>query len=180
MVITWVVGLLTVAGIGLFGQRPAPPDAIAAVPSGARPHDAQRVMLAPALVPLTSDRLTMTRPYARNAPVHTQTVEVAGAVGGGVGDARAGGRDVDRVVVTLESRRSHLLESRTLSVAADGRFTTSFPLPNPRPGGRMRVTIVLIADNGLPIEAIRRPFVSGPLTQTNFGQDGLISGMGTR
>jgi hypothetical protein len=42
----------------------------------------------------------------------------------------------------------------------------------------MWVTAVLVADNGLPIEAIRRPIVSGPLDPPTLGDDGLIGGIG--
>jgi hypothetical protein len=121
---------------------------------------------APAWVSGPQDRLTMTLPSARNVAVATRTVEVAGTLVGGAG----------RVVVTLESRRSHLLESRTF-VVLDGRFHVSFDLPNPRPGGRMWVSVVLLGPAGLPLEAIRRPFLSGALVPRTLGEDGLVGGI---
>jgi hypothetical protein len=170
----WVIAVLSIVGVAVIGQgsdaSPAHADplsvAVADAPSAATPH-APRPLLAPALVPLTEDRLTVTRPPTRNVAIRTRAVDIAGVVSGG-----------GRVVVTLESRGSHLLESMTVDAGPDGRFRVSFALPNPRPGGRMWVSAVLVADNGLPIEAIRRPIVSGPLQAATLGDDGLIGGIG--
>jgi hypothetical protein len=112
-------------------------------------------------------RMSLTAPPARNVAIRTRTVDVAGMVVGG-----------GRIVVTLESRGAHLLESRSVIAGADGRFRASFPLPQPRPGGLMWVSAVLVADDGLPIEAIRRSIISGPLDEPTLGDDGLIGGNG--
>jgi hypothetical protein len=108
----------------------------------------------------------MTVPAARNLTVTSSAVDVAGTLAGAAG----------RIVVSLESRGSQLLDSRNLLVT-DGRFHASFDLPNPRPGGRMFVSVVLLAVDGTPIEAIRRPIVSGPLAQRTLGEDGLVGGI---
>lgn len=166
----WVGALALIIGTGLVGrggEAPVRADAapaeaeVAASPRPDPPRDQ-----APAWVSSPRDRLTMTLPSARNVTVATRSVEVAGTLDGGAG----------RVVVTLESRRSHLLESRTVSVV-DGRFHASFVLPNPRPGGRMWVSVVLLGPAGLPLEAIRRPFMSGALVPRALGEDGLVGGI---
>ena len=41
----------------------------------------------------------------------------------------------------------------------------------------MFVSVVLIGMNGLPIEAIRRSFESGPLNTPPMGEDGLVGGV---
>jgi len=176
----WLAGVTAIVAFALIG-RSATTDlsgdnntvsirAGATMPAGRQaPSTGPWIMLAPALVPLTDDRLTMVRPEQRNLTVHTPMVEVAGTVAGG-----------GRVVLTLESRGSHLLESRSLIVSAGGRYHASFALPNPRPGGRMWLRAVLMADNGLPIEAIRRPFISGPLVGPMGRGDGLLSRIGGR
>ena len=164
----WIGTLALLVGSGLLGRggeapaRPVPTRVEAAASARPEPPRAQ----APAWVTGPPERLTMTIPGARNVSVSTRTVEVAGTLDGGAG----------RVVVSLESRRSHLLEARTVSVL-DGRFRTSFVLPNPRPGGRMWVSAVLLGPMGLPLEAIRRPIVSGPLAQRILGEDGLVGGI---
>lgn len=156
----WAGALALIVGTGLVGRGGEAPVRAEAAAS-ARP-DQPRAQ-APAWVAGPPERLTMTMPSARNVAIATRTVEVAGTLDGGAG----------HVVVTLESRRSHLLESRTVPVV-DGRFHASFVLPNPRPGGRMWVSVVLLGPTGLPLEAIRRPFVSAALMPRTLGEDGLV------
>jgi hypothetical protein len=165
----WIALLGLVVGAGVLGRGGEEPMR-ATGDASARPDQAQAHVL-PASRPRRSERLAMTVPAARNVSVTTKAVDVAGTLDGGAG----------RVVVTLESRGSQLLDSRVLSVV-DGRFHASFDLPNPRPGGRMFVSAVLLAPDGVPLEAIRRPIVSGPLSPRTLGEDGLVGGIvfGTR
>jgi hypothetical protein len=121
--------------------------------------------VAPAAVAPVEERLALTAPSMRGLLIGTRAIDIAGTVKGN-----------GPVIVTLESRNQHILDSRTIDVE-DGPFVVSFDLPNPRPGGRMFVSVVLIGMNGLPIEAIRRSFESGPLKTPPMGEDGLVGGV---
>jgi hypothetical protein len=170
----WIALLGVVVGAGVLGRggEPRAPDGAgpsartavdASAPAGSLVARAFASAVAPPIMP---ERLTMTIPAARNVTVTSAAVDIAGTLDGEPG----------RVVVTLESRGSQLLDSRTVLVR-DGRFHAAFDLPNPRPGGRMFVSVVLLAADGTPLEAIRRPIVSGPLTPRSLGADGLVGGI---
>jgi len=166
-VVAWVGVLAVTVGLAVLGR---PSDAAPAVAVGATPvvgvsAGPPEAVLAPAAVAPVEERLDLTAPSMRGLLIGTRAIDIAGTV-----------RGTGPVIVTLESRNQHILESRTIQVE-DGPFVVSFDLPNPRPGGRMFVSAVLIGMDGLPVEAIRRSFESGPLREPPMGEDGLVGGI---
>jgi hypothetical protein len=166
-VVAWVGVLVVTVGLAVLGR---PSEAVPAVAVGASPAAGASAgmpaaVVAPLAVSPVVERLAVTAPSMRGLLIGTRAIDIAGTV-----------RGSGPVIVTLESRNQHILESRTIEVQ-DGPFVVSFDLPNPRPGGRMFVSAVLIGLNGVPVEAIRRSFESGPLKTPPMGEDGLVGGI---
>ena len=103
-------------------------------------------------MPGPTTRLFLNQPSRRNLTINTRELLVVGRlVGAGA------------VHITLEDRKAHVLEAVTID--ANGPFETRFALPNPRPGGQLIVQVVAYDADGIPLEAIRRPFDIGRVLQ---------------
>jgi hypothetical protein len=165
-----------VVGVGLAGQGPSvvtpspQPSALAVVPSvrvdaSTRPRPADASTAGAPAANAVDGRLSMTLPHASVPAIRTRTIDIAGAVEGN-GQLRVG----------IEAPDGHLIVVRTIPIE-DGPFCVTFDLPDPRPGGPLVASVALIGMDGIPIEGVRRSFLSGPLVVPSLGEDGLVGGL---
>jgi hypothetical protein len=150
----WVVGILAVVGLGFLGaESPG-----RGVSSAARASAV--TSSTPAVKNVAAEQaLWVDRPARRDDVVATPEVIVQGRVSS----------SVDEVWVALESTGGKPLAMRTLDATGhmqDGTvaFESRIPLSMPRPAGSLILMVVAVGTDGVPIEAIRRRFQLGAIT----------------
>ena len=124
-------------------------------------------------------------PADQNAVITTRELMVEGYVRSGAGPVK----------IVIESSGSKVVAVRTVqprgasSVTDAGdrsHFSATFPLSNPRPGGRMVVQVIAYDLSGMPLDSLRRRITIGAFVDPGpaglpgrpaLGEDGLIGGI---
>lgn len=124
-------------------------------------------------------------PAVQGAVITTRELIVRGYVRSSAGPVK----------IVVESSGSKVVAVRTVqprgaSSASDpgdrSHFSATFPLSNPRPGGRMVVQVIAYDMTGMPLDSLRRritigafidPGTAGLPGRPALGEDGLIGGI---
>jgi hypothetical protein len=129
----------------------------------------------PALAPVSTAAIAAVQdhvivlayPAVQNTEVTTRNLVVRGHLPSGGGS----------VAVVLESSGSKVIAIETVRPIRDpsGRrstFSATFPLSNPRPGGRMVVQVIAYDRAGVPIDSLRRRVRIGAIVPDDPGTRG--------
>jgi len=165
----WALAIASLVGVGVLASEPVdggPPrlaDAAPSVPSAPpRPDSGLPSTRMGAL--LLRDAIALESPAPERVEITTHRLEVAGTV-----LVRAA-----RVEIALGVRGRRALDHVSIDVADPNggirpawtpTFSASFELPVPRPSGTMWVVVAAYDERGMPLGAIRRPFIVGPLPE---------------
>ena len=159
-----VVVALAIVGIGLLGGRPTTtPEPRPVIALGPESPATDAGVIDPEILVVTS-------PRGPGVEITTRRLTIEGHL-----------RATTAVVsVSLEARGNRVID--TFVTQPTATFEVGFDLPNPRPNGRMVVSVMVLGPTGGMIDAIRWPVVIGAIAETapprpSLGEDGLMGGL---
>ncbi len=184
----WILGLVSLAGIGLLTEPGDPgvaePAASAGDGQAAAGLPDRSASPAASATPAASaiDIVELRSPAPAGVDVTTRQLQVEGTL-----LVRA-----TRLGIALEARGDRVLEQVSVDVSDPNggirpergpTFSATFDLPNPRPNGTMWVIVTAYDDDDLPLGAIRRQFTVGRLVEPHppptrgllVGDPGLVA-----